>query len=178
MLNDGGSSFMKIIVGSKNQAKYEAVLETFPKAEVKTRDVDSEISAQPFSDVETMRGAINRAQNARLLEQNTVGIGLEGGVMDVDGHLFLCNWGALVTENHKVYTASGARIKLPQEIAMGLKSGKELGDLMDEYAHKLAVRQHEGAIGIFTNDRISRKVMFAHVVLLLRGQWEYWDKNK
>src|SRR5699024_8922648 len=51
----------------------------------------------------------------------------------------------------------------------------ELGDMMDSYAHKQAVRNNEGAIGIFTNDLISRKDMFVHVVKLLRGQWEYWS---
>src|SRR5699024_5648946 len=101
-------------------------------------------------------------------------IGLEGGVMYIGDQLYLCNWGALATSCNKVFTASGARILLPEEIAKQLKAGSELGDLMDDYALKKEVSKREGAIGIFTNDLITRKEMFAHVVKLLKGQLEYW----
>jgi len=45
---------------------------------------------------------------------------------------------------------------------------------MDDYTRKKNIRHHEGAIGIFTNGKMLRKDMFAHVVILLRGQLEYW----
>lgn len=165
---------MNIVIGSKNPAKIKAVQAVFPGNEVTSMDVPSNVSAQPFSDEETMRGAINRAQQCARLNPSQIGIGLEGGVMYVDNKLYVCNWGALVTPNNQVFTASGARIALPQEFAEKLSSGVELGDVMDEYAKKTDVRKREGAIGIFTNELISRSEMFVHVVKLLRGQWEYW----
>lgn len=165
---------MNIVIGSKNPTKIKAVEEVFPEAYIYSKDVSSKVSAQPFSDEETKEGAINRAKQCAT--KDTIGIGLEGGVMYVRDELYLCNWGALVSEDNQVYTASGARILLPREINESLKSGKELGDIMDVYAKREGVRNKEGAIGIFTNDLISRSEMFTHVVKLLRGQWEYWNR--
>lgn len=166
---------MKIMIGSKNPTKWKAVEAVFPTYQVDTMDVPSYVSSQPFSDEETKAGAINRALQCAESSTGTVGIGLEGGVMYVNDQLYLCNWGALVTKGKNVYTASGARIALPSAIADQLVTGNELGDIMDGYAKKQEVRNNEGAIGIFTNEFISREEMFIHVVKLLRGQWEYWS---
>lgn len=165
---------MKIVIGSENPAKIRAVQDVFSNQEVSGIDVSSNVSAQPFSDVETRQGAINRAIQCVEKESCHIGIGLEGGVMNVDDQLFLCNWGALVTNEKEIFTASGARIPLPWEFDKELQSGTELGDIMDGYTHQLDVRKNEGAIGIFTNGYVSRKEMFAHVLKQLRGQWEFF----
>lgn len=166
---------LNIVIGSKNPTKILAVTDVFLNADVTSLDAESGVSPQPFSDEETKQGAINRAKRCAESKSDTFGIGLEGGVMYVDDQLYLCNWGALVTPDGRIITGSGARILLPVEIEAGLKEGKELGDLMDGYARRKEVRKKEGAIGIFTNDLVSRKEMFSHVVKLLRGQWEYWS---
>ncbi|SFB37082.1 inosine/xanthosine triphosphatase [Lentibacillus halodurans] len=168
---------MTIVIGSRNPAKLAAVKEVFLTDHVTTADAPSLVSDQPFSDEETRQGAINRAFNSLKAQTGEIGIGLEGGVMYVDNGLYLCNWGALVTRHNNVFTASGARVLLPGEIDDQLKKGIELGDVMDEYAKRQDVRKKEGAIGIFTNDHVSRKEMFVHVVSLLRGQWEYWEQQ-
>ncbi len=168
---------MKIKIGSKNPTKINAVSEVFPDASITAFNASSGVSKQPFSDEETMLGAVNRATQCAEVEDIAIGIGLEGGVMYVDSRLYLCNWGALVTPEGQIFTASGARVALPKELEAGLRDGAELGDLMDRYAEKQAVRTREGAIGIFTNDLVSRQEMFVHVVKLLRGQWEYWSEK-
>ncbi|MFD1038177.1 DUF84 family protein [Virgibacillus byunsanensis] len=165
---------MKLIIGSKNPTKIQAVENIFPGNEVISVDVPSDVNAQPFSDEETRKGAINRATHSLEKTPDAIGVGLEGGVMYVEEQLFLCNWGAIVTKDNQIITASGARIALPQEIDDQLKQGYELGDVMDRYANKQGVRKNEGAIGIFTSDFVSRQEMFTHVVKLLRGQWEYF----
>lgn len=166
---------MNIIVGSKNPAKIGAVKNIFPHDQITSMDVSSNVSSQPLSDEETKQGALNRAKQCAQSCSNTIGIGLEGGVMFLENEFFLCNWGALVTSEGKVYTASGARIMLPNKIGEQLKQGAELGDLMDHYAKKKDIRKKEGAIGVFTNNLVSRKDMFSHVVQLLKGQLEYWS---
>lgn len=165
---------MKIIIGSSNPTKIAAVQDVFSDNEIISLDVPSNVSPQPFTDEETRQGAINRAEQCAVTSPEAIGVGLEGGVMYIDQQLYLCNWGALVTPCNKVFTASGARILLPVEIANQLKAGSELGHLMDEYALKKEVSKREGAIGIFSNNLVTRKEMFAHVVTLLKGQWEYW----
>lgn len=168
---------MDIIVGSKNPTKIRAVESVFPNHTIISLDVPTGVSSQPFSDGETKQGAINRAKECANSSSNALGIGLEGGVMYVEDELYLCNWGALVTPNEQIFTAAGARIWLPTEIETQLKAGFELGELMDHYAEKQAVRNNEGAVGIFTNDLISRQEMFSHVVKLIKGQWIYWNKE-
>lgn len=169
---------MNIVIGSKNPTKINAVHDVFKTDKVVSLDAKSDVSDQPLSDEETRLGAINRAKACAKSAPHSLGIGLEGGVMQLNDDLYLCNWGALVTADGTVFTASGARIILPKKIAEQLKTGAELGDLMDEYTHKTGVRNEEGAIGVFTNNLISRKKMFTHIVTLLKGQWEYFEKEQ
>lgn len=166
---------MKIAAGSTNQAKVQAVQNIFSGYSIIECNVASNVNEQPFSDEETITGAINRAKNALLEVGADIGIGLEGGVTETKAGLLLCNWGALVTANpeERPIIAGGARILLPLEISERLREGAELGPVMDDYCQKENIRSHEGAIGIFTNGYMNRVEMFTQVVRLLRGQLEY-----
>jgi|SRR5699024_9622805 len=169
---------MNILVGSKNPTKVKAVEEVFPEAQVTALDVASDVALQPLSDEETKDGAVNRAKKCLEYNHESMGIGLEAGIMYVANQLYLCNWGALATANGQIFTASGARIPLPKEIEIQLTAGLELGEVMDHYAQKTGVRVKEGAIGVFTHHLVLRNELFEHVVKLLRGQWEYAEKMK
>lgn len=165
---------MKIAVGSKNAAKVRAVKATLQEAEYPSTivpiDAPSLVSGMPFSDEETIRGAINRAEYCIEHADVEFAFGLEGGVMETANGLFLCNWGALAEKGQDTLLAGGARIKLPEEVAMRLRAGKELGPVMDDYSKRVNVRSNEGAIGIFTNGMVNRDDMFAHIIKLLIGQ--------
>lgn len=163
-----------IAIGSKNYAKVEAVKTIFENNDVISVSVPSNVSDQPFSDEETMTGAVNRAKNALIEAKTHIGIGLEGGVLQMKDGIYLCNWGALVDDTGFSTVASGAKIKLPNEIGSELLKGRELGPIMDEYAKMQNVRKLEGAVGIFTNGLVNRKEMFEHIVKLLRGQYEFY----
>ncbi|WP_018933607.1 DUF84 family protein [Gracilibacillus lacisalsi] len=169
---------MNIVVGSHNKAKVNAVKRIFTEAAIKSADVPSGVNAQPKSDMETMQGAINRAKACKQIEDDCYGIGLEGGIMQIDNQLFLCNWGVLITPRDHLYMASGARIPLPDEIAQPLLNGQELGDVMKEWTNIHDIRHHQGAIGIFTDSHVSREDMFTHVVKLLAGQVQYQHNSK
>ena len=89
---------MKINIGSKNQAKVEAVkeiLQDYPHlkdAEVLTMEAKSEVADQPLTLEETMRGAMNRSRNA--FNNCAYAIGLESGMLPVPhsrtGYMDLC----------------------------------------------------------------------------------------
>ncbi|HLR22429.1 MAG TPA: DUF84 family protein [Pseudogracilibacillus sp.] len=168
---------MNIVIGSKNKTKIAAVETVFPNAFVHSVDAPSDVSNQPIGDEETRLGAMNRAYYAQRNKSKSIGIGLEGGVMYVKDQLYLCNWGALQTEKGNVYTAAGARITLPNEFKAQIKEGYELAEIMNVFTEKKDIRNHEGAIGIFTNDLVDRSAMFVHVVTLLKGQYKY-DQHK
>ncbi|MFV8827621.1 DUF84 family protein [Alkalihalobacterium sp. APHAB7] len=162
-------------VGSTNPAKISAVRSVFTQDKVNTigMEVGSGVSAQPFSDQETMEGALYRAKACLVNEQVQIGFGLEGGVTETKAGLMLCNWGALVDRNGEIIVASGAKIVLPEQIASQVRAGIELGEVIDRYAKERDVRKKGGAIGILTNGWVTRSSMFEHVVHLLVGQYEF-----
>ncbi|HEU5138557.1 MAG TPA: DUF84 family protein [Bacillales bacterium] len=163
-----------VAVGSFNPAKVGAVREVFK--EVLGLEVSSGVSDQPMSDEETRTGALNRAK-ACVSQGAAVGIGLEGGVMESEAGLLSVNWGALVDENGCEIVAAGARYPLPENIADGIRNGRELGDVIDEYTARRNVRKKEGAVGIFTDGGMTRGELYIHIVRLLAGQYQFIQKN-
>lgn len=170
---------MEYIIGSVNEAKVKAVThilkQHFPTVVVNAQGVASGVSNQPFGDEETRQGALNRAKAASELKLGCAGIGLEGGVKNVSDRLYLCNWGALVMADGTEFTAAGAQIPLPEEIALQLKASKELGPIVDQYFKSSGIRQKEGAIGMFTAHLVNRDQLFEHIMKLLVGQLKYFS---
>jgi len=168
-----------ITIGTKNPAKINAVEQALMKMDyadvyIEGISVPSNVSVQPFGDEETLQGALNRAIAAQKLSDSSIGIGLEGGVVETTHGLFVCNWGSLYDPSlNEPIHAGGARIRLPDEIANEVRAGLELGPVMQNFSQKESIRQKEGAVGIFTNGRMNRGTMFSHIVELLIGQWEY-----
>ena len=171
---------VKILIGTHNRAKTKAVQTIssiyYPDASFENIEVASLVSDQPMSQEETRQGAINRAKQLMEDTDALFGIGLEGGVHEIEGQLYICNWGALVTNEGDVFTATGAGVPLPQEIADQLRAGAELGPVMDVYTNKNDIRHDEGAIGVFSNGLVNRSAMFEHIMLLLIGQFEFAGK--
>ncbi|WP_404404407.1 DUF84 family protein [Jeotgalibacillus malaysiensis] len=169
---------MNLALGTTNKAKVQAAEACWNFGEVRGFKTESGVNDQPFGHDETRQGAINRAVNAASCFPEAAGLGLEGGVAEMVDGLYICNWGALTVPGFKEpFTASGASIRLPDELAVPLREGQELGPLMQEFSSQKNIRQHDGAVGFFTNGRITRAQMFEHIVELLIGQWKY-EKNK
>lgn len=172
---------MDFMLGSKNEAKLEATRKVvglhFPRADLFNAEVSSGVSDQPFGDEETRLGALTRALRASKLQEDVVGIGLEGGVRLLEEKLYVCNWGAMVLPDGTRFTAGGAQIPLPEEVAQEVLQGQELGVVMDAFSGKHGIRHKEGAIGMFTAGHIERDKLFTHILELLVGQWEYSKKR-
>lgn len=166
---------MKIAIGTKNQAKNKAVqnicMSLINQPEFISLDVSSNVSAQPFGDEETLQGAKNRALQACNEASVHMAFGLEGGVKELDGQLYICNWGVLHTKEGQQYIAGGAQLPLPQEVAHAVRNGEELGPVMERYTNQTGIRHNEGAVGIFTCNIVKRADMFEHIVKLLLGQY-------
>lgn len=171
---------MEFIIGSENQAKVKAteiVIATYyPGANLKAKHTHSNVSSQPMSDEETMRGAINRAVNVQSENPNAIGIGLEGGVKKIKDTLYICNWGAIILQDGHILTAGGAEIPLPKEIAKEIEDGKELGPVIEQYFKQKGIRQKEGAMGMLTAGAVTRIELFTHILQLLFGQLRYYLK--
>ncbi|RXI98599.1 DUF84 family protein [Anaerobacillus alkaliphilus] len=165
---------MRVAIGSKNPTKVAAVEGVLGSSfEIVALDVPSEVSEQPFGDEETIRGAVNRAKACLKSVNVDFAIGLEGGVTETEYGLMVINWGALVDYKGNVFIASGARAVLPGEVSAEINHGKTLGQAMDVYTKRNGVSKKEGAMGIITNGRLNRDEMFAHVIKVLIGQYDF-----
>lgn len=168
---------MQFVIGSTNHAKVQATKDVvaihFPTATVTSVETNSGVSNQPYSDEETRLGAINRALRVNALQENTIGIGLEGGVRISEEKMYICNWGALTLSSGERFVAGGAQIPLPEDIAQEIRKGNELGLVIDSYFSARGLRQKEGAMGMFTAGAVTRVDLFTHILHLLMGQLKY-----
>ncbi|UOE92015.1 inosine/xanthosine triphosphatase [Alkalihalobacillus sp. LMS39] len=159
---------LSIGVGSTNPTKCNAVEQAFTHFQlsctVKGMDVSSGVSPQPLSDEETIAGALNRAKSVMEMGIFDYAIGLEGGVQETTYGMFLCNWGAVVNKAGEESIGGGVRILLPEQIAISIKEGYELGIIMDKWTGGTEISKKQGAIGVLTKGTISRTIMFRDVV--------------
>lgn len=170
---------MKIGIGSNNPAKIKAAdpfLEYFKQSQLEVFKSASLVSDQPFSDEETKQGALNRAKDC-VAQGADIGLGFEGGVMEMEDGLYLSNWGAVADKAGVSFAASGARIILPPPIVKGLRDGVELGVLMGEWTKDPEIRKKDGAIGVFTSGILSRSEMFLHISSILLGRYLFSVKK-
>lgn len=148
---------MKILVGSQNPVKIEATEKAFEKffdnIDVKGANVDSEVSNQPFNE-ETFKGAENRAKNLMKYKADFY-VGIEGGVIKLNKRWFSFGVVCIKYEN-KTGFGTTPLFEIKDDIIMQLKSGKELGNVMDEIMHEKNTKQKGGAVSYFTNGRITR----------------------
>lgn len=174
---------MIIAVASTNPAKVKAVEEAvkaWENVRILPGEVKSGVSEQPFSDEETKRGAVNRA--SAVLKANPeaeLGIGLEGGITEIDGELWNTVWCCVTDKKENTFCTNGLRFKLPSSIAKELRAGKELGPIMDNLAKQENTKKKQGMIGVVTENFMTRPDAYAPIVKLAIGLWSgrNWEKN-
>lgn len=119
--------------------------------------VASGVAAQPFSEEETRRGALQRARAALQASINAqLAIGLEGGVSEQAEGLYSTVWVAVVDRYNREVCVNGARFVLPPNLAKAIRSGTEMGDAMDQFTKRTGVKHAEGMIGVMTDKLTTR----------------------
>lgn len=160
---------IKIVVASQNPVKLEAVKEGLSaflneRFELLGVSVASEVSDQPMTDAETLLGAENRVKNAQLqFAGYDFYIGIEGGVEDSSEGLMAFAW-IVISNGEKNGKARTAGFFLPPRLAELVHRGYELGDADDLVFAKSNSKQQNGAIGLLTNDLITRKSLYLPAV--------------
>lgn len=153
---------MKVAVGSKNPVKIEAVERAFETVWPKRRwnvvgvEVSSGVSDQPMTDIESIKGATNRAKKSLKKLNSEFGVGLEGGLQKLGERWFDCGWVVVVDSTGKVGYGSSVRIEVPSKIMKLINAGKELGDANDIVFKKKNSKQAEGYFGLMTKGAITR----------------------
>lgn len=134
--------------------------------------VPSGVPEQPFTDSETLQGALNRAQNVKDLEpQADYWVGIEGGVADTPnqtaGTLESFAWVVVIDrENGRMGKARTAAFYQPEEVARLVRDGMELGHADDQVFGRSNSKQINGSVGLLTDDVIDRGSYYVQAVIL------------
>jgi len=179
---------MKILVGSQNPVKIEAVKEAFSKyfgdVEVEGINVNSKVPDQPVNE-ETFEGAKNRVlELKRINEEKNLNanffVGIEGGIKEFYSKWFAFGGMCIMNNKGKIGFGTSANFELPDSITKELLNGIELGKVMDKIAGTDNIKQKGGAIGFLTKEIMNRKELYINglVVALIPFVNEelYFDK--
>lgn len=162
----------KIVVASKNPVKVNATRKAFEQVfpmetfEVIGVQVPSFVSDQPMSDKETLEGAVNRAENAKLSNKTAdFWIGIEGGIVTNGIDMDAFGWMVVLTENRVSQTRS-CTFPLPPYVAKAVLAGKELGHVNDEFFKMYNSKQGGGAVGSLTDNLVTRMDLYVQPLIL------------
>lgn len=173
-------------VGSTNPVKLGAVTDAtvaaWPLAKVTGLEVPSGVSEQPLTDEETRTGAHNRARAALKVglkhqpptaDDVVLGIGLEGGVTQLDHQLWSTVWVAVVdaAQPDKVWESCGARFVVPEPFATQIREGGEMGPVVAQLTNQEDIRSKQGIIGVLTQGFVERREEYAAIAKLAIGTW-------
>ena len=163
------ATLRRVVVGSSNPVKVGAARTVLrrvaPAVEVIGHGVPSGVPDQPWGDEETIRGALARARGACALEGAELGIGIEGGVVAMEGGgVRTCAWAAVVTRDGREGVGGSLAMQLPDEVAALVRDGLELGHAMDRITGERNVKHGAGAVGILTAGLVSRQAAYEVLV--------------
>lgn len=129
--------------------------------------VPSEVSDQPMSNNETLRGATNRVNNvSNLVTEADYWVGIEGGLEEIDGELEAFAWVVVKSKDGKMGKGRTGSFFLPEKVAELVKQGMELGEADDIVFGMTNSKQINGAVGILTGDVLTRTTYYEPAVIL------------
>jgi inosine/xanthosine triphosphatase len=170
---------MVVALGSARAAKIMAVRAAcarvaerdarWARAEVVARAVETSAPRMPLTDMQLMRGARERADAVRDLlagegHPADFYLGLEGGFHSItfEGrrHTFLHGW-AYASDGARGFFGTAPAVTVPEEIVNRVeRTGRELGEVMDEVAGERDVRSRQGAWGVLSRGLLTRAMSF------------------
>lgn len=164
----------RVIVGSQNPVKIAAAqagfAQMFPSAAFDVTGVAaaSGVPAQPMGDAETLRGALNRAHNAREHYPDAAyTVGIEGGAaLHDDDTLSVFAWVVVLNVHGQTGRGKTGTFFLPDEVAQHVRGGMELGDADDLVFGRQNSKQDTGSVGLLTGDALTRTSYYHHAVML------------
>lgn len=161
-----------LVVASQNPVKAKAALagfkRMFPETQVQLRtlSVESGVGHQPMTEVETLRGAENRAHAAlERVPEADFWVGIEGGIEDLADGMLAYAWIVVLSAGPTGKGRTGGFV-LPEAVARLVRDGKELGDANDLVFGRQNSKQQEGAIGLLTGNVMDRTELYEHAVVL------------
>src|SRR5687768_4426762 len=179
------SQIRLVAVGSTNPVKLAAsravISPVAPHASFESIEVPSTVRDQPWGDDETIRGALARARAARDSLRADLGVGLEGGVVDLpDGSLRTCAWAAIVDDQGRESIGGSLAMPLPPPVERLVRDGHELGHAMDILLQQRDVKRGAGAVGVLTRGLLDRQRAYEPMIVYALSRWlapDWWTET-
>jgi inosine/xanthosine triphosphatase len=163
-------------------------------------EVESGVSAQPFSAEETLLGARLRSKALQSIVKNTskddicaklglsngfeqyYTVGVEGGIEKVADLWLESGYIVIVNEKGIECVGTSARFQLAEFVIEDLNTGKELCEVVEVLSGLSDVRSKQGYMGMITNDLLGRVRAYIHGVLFAFAKFhsppQYWDETR
>lgn len=153
----------KVIIGSENPVKIEVARQAFEqvfpneKFEFFGYRAISNVSDQPKSDEETLRGAYNRIEDVKeKFPDADFWVSQESGVIDDVIHMFETSYVVIASKDGVVGRAKAASFEIPKPIADNIRMGMELGPASDKLFGVSNSKQQGSIIGLLTDNLVDR----------------------
>ena len=160
---------MRILVGSMNPVKINAVKAVMSRinsnAEIIPLEVDSGVSKTPFGEDQIVQGALNRARNAFEHASGDFAIGMEGGIVTKFERFFLTGWCAVLDNAGNYQFGCGVYMPIAEKIVEMVKTGMELGAVIDQLTGIRDTKYKMGSIGILTNNLMTRQQAWEDAII-------------
>jgi len=165
---------MLIAVGSLSKVKLNATLGAVRRLgmswSVRSVDAMSGVGDQPLG-MESLAGARNRARVALEAIRADLGVGIEGGLLDLLGSQYLGAVCCVADRQGREGLSTTALLLAPRGLVNRLRSGQELGDVMDQVTRSRGVKHTIGAVGVLTRGRLTRTRAYEDAVLLAMSRF-------
>lgn len=154
---------MKILVGTQNPGKIQAIKDAFSKyfdnIEIEGIKVESGVNPQPF-DNEIYIGAKNRVNNLKkYTKKNNINadfyVSAEAGITNLLGDYVNINLVYIENKNNEASMGTSQGFPIPHRYLKDIKE-KSLGTVLDEIFDENKLSDGKGGISILTKNEISR----------------------
>jgi inosine/xanthosine triphosphatase len=180
---------MRVIVGSENTPKRQAAeasfVAAFPREQIIVDGVktNSGVSSHPTTAEESITGALNRAEQARLLKPEAdFYVGIEGGLLKVGERAWEIGWVAVVSAAGQNATGLSAGIEIQGKILSAICDGEELNDVLANDHGIKSAGNANGFYGLATNDLVTRQAAYEQGITFALARFLhpefYSDHNK
>lgn len=170
---------IKVVVGSENRPKCEAVRQAFEKAfqqpvQVEGLNAQSGVSDHPTTAEESIAGAKNRVQNALKLQPGAdYYVGIEGGLLQVSGSVWEHGWVVIQDKAGEQSTAVSAGLELRGVILADVLAGKGLSDVMHDRFGLTNLGKKQGFYGLVTDNLITREQGYIDAIIFALAPFRY-----
>ncbi len=162
---------IKVVVGSTNKVKVDAVRNVFTQAfglvEISSVEPDQEVGRQPL-ETKTIEGAIQRARTALVKGGADFGVGVEAGLFysQILKKYLDIQYCAIVDSGGRMTVGHGPGFEYPPEVVANVLKGGTVGDTMSEITGIESIGHKMGSIGYLSDGLIDRTSLTEIAVLM------------